>query len=147
MTGSKMPRQTNPEDLGQNSSVPLREKLLADIPERGHEPQAKPPPVWPVIWFFLRSPMQCSRLRSFLTLFLGILSCVVVGGTLAGIGIYIGQMILALKNANEKDFNIAFLVLWIMAISAIVSKGCSEYFMRSVGQLKRTHLNSRLQTM
>lgn len=91
--------------------------------------------------------MQCSSLRGFVTLFLGVLSCVAVGGTLAGIGIFIGQLTAALKNANDRDFNRAFLVLWVLAFAAVVTKACSEYCMRSVGQLKRAHLNSRIQTM
>jgi hypothetical protein len=123
----------------------LQEKLLADTPHLEQEPE--PPAAWPVVRFIVKSPMQCSSLRSFLTLFLGILSSVGVGGCLAGIGSFIGQLTTALKNANDKDFDRSFLILCIFLVAAVATKTCSEYCMRSLGQLKRTHLNSRIQSM
>jgi hypothetical protein len=123
----------------------LQENLLADTPQFEQKPE--PPAVWPVVRFILKSPMQCSRLRSSLTLSLGILSSVLLGASLAAIGALIGQLINALKDANEKEFDRWFLVLSFLLVAAITTKTCSEYFMRSLGQLKRSHLNSRIQTM
>jgi len=137
----------------QNTSAAgsLQENLLADKPHLEQDPLSPDPPpppaVWPVVRFIVKSPMQCSSLRSFLTLFLGILSSVGVGGCLAGIGAFIGNLTTALKNANDKDFDRSFVILCIFLVASVATKTCSEYCMRSVGQLKRTHLNSRIQSL
>ena len=91
--------------------------------------------------------MQCSRLRGVATVVVGGISCVGVGGSLAGVGIFIGQLVTSLKNADEAGFDSSFRVLCMLLAAAVATKACSEYCVRSVGQLKRAHLNSRLQSM
>ncbi len=91
--------------------------------------------------------MQCSRLRCYAIVIMGVLSSAGVGGCLAAIGINISGVTVALSNANEEQFARSFALLVIILAVTIVLKSCSEYFMRSVGLLKRCHLNSRIQAM
>jgi hypothetical protein len=132
----------------QRASANLQEKLIAAAPAPPElSVELAPQAVWPVVRFILGSPMQCSRLRGVATVVMGGISCVGVGGCLAGVGIFIGQLVTSLKNADEAGFDSSFRVLCMLLAAAVATKACSEYCVRSVGQLKRAHLNSRLQSM
>jgi hypothetical protein len=132
----------------QRASANLQEKLIAAAPAPSElSVERAPQAVWPVVRFILGSPMQCSRLRGVATVVAGGISCVAVGGCLAGIGIFIGQLVTSLKNADEAGFDRSFLALCMLLAAALVAKTSSEYCVRSVGQLKRAHLNKRLQSM
>ena len=136
-----------PVELRQSSSS-FREQLINVPPDtRQHKPGPGPPTDWAVVRFIVKSPMQCSRLRCYTTLFMGILSSVGVGGCLAAIGISIGGLLTALLNSNEVEFNRVFTTVIVILAVTVAVKTCGEYCMRSVGLWKRGHLNSRLQAM
>ena len=131
-----------------DASASIQDQLIdapPDAPQQTSGPAL--PSVWEVAKFILKCPMQCSSMRSYLTVFLGVLSSVAVGGCLAGIGIVIAAVFTAISNSDEAEFNRFFTIVVIILASAVVVKTCSEYCMRSVGLLKRSHLNSRLQAM
>jgi hypothetical protein len=86
-------------------------------------------------------------MRCYVTVILGVFSSIAVGGCLAGVGANIGELLLALKNTDEKKFDTTFAIICVFLILTIASKTACEYFMRSVGLMKRTHLNNRLQSM
>ena len=125
--------------------------LPSDAPDSHHldrQPHlAQPPTFWAVVLFILKSPMQCSSLRCYVTVILGVLSSIAVGGCLGFIGASIGTLQLSFKNLDEGLFNRTFALLAVVLAACVAAKSSSEFCMRSVGLMKRTHLNARLQAM
>ena len=120
----------------------------SDQPQLERQPQpVQPPRFWFVVRFILKSPMQCSSLRRYTTVILGVLSSIAVGGCLGLIGINIGTLLIAFKNLDQGLFDRTFALLAVILAVCIFAKASSEYCMRSVGLMKRSHLNNRLQGM
>ena len=63
------------------------------------------------------------------------------------IGASIGTLQLSFKNLDEGLFNRTFALLAVVLAACVAAKSSSEFCMRSVGLMKRTHLNARLQAM
>jgi hypothetical protein len=60
--------------------------------------------------------MQCSSLRCYVTVILGVLSSIAVGGCLGFIGASIGTLQLSFKNLDEGLFNRTFALLAVVHV-------------------------------
>jgi putative ATP-binding cassette transporter len=98
---------------------------------------------WEILKFIMMTPMSCSWMTAVLLIFVGIVSSVGTGISLAFYAIYTGQLNSALRSRQYDRYDDAVEKLIFIIIGTMATQGLSTYCMKRIGLMKRIHLNQR----
>jgi putative ATP-binding cassette transporter len=104
---------------------------------------AAPLSQWEILKFIMMTPMSCSRMTAVLLIFVGIVSSLGTGISLAYYARYTGQLNAALRSRQYDVYDDAVANLVFIIIGIMATQGLSTYCMKRIGLMKRIHLNQR----